>query len=127
MIKQMQLLGCMLALSLTSPLAVQAAPVAAQPESRHEDLIYKVSCLSKIGRCAFPAFSPDGKTVAFVAEMSGTPQLWTVPIEGGWPIRSRTSVTQSLVKNGPRKQIGYHCSCNPVASTGPFTWSAQMD
>ncbi len=82
---QMQLLGCMLALSVTSPLAVRAAPVSAQPESRHEDLIYKVSCLSKIGRCAFPAFSPDCKTVAFIGEMSGTPQLWTVPIEGGWP------------------------------------------
>ncbi len=31
------------------------------------------------------AWSPDGKTIAFVSNMSGRYNLWTVPTEGGWP------------------------------------------
>jgi dipeptidyl aminopeptidase/acylaminoacyl peptidase len=31
------------------------------------------------------AWSPDGKTITFVSNMSGRYNLWTVPTEGGWP------------------------------------------
>jgi len=31
-----------------------------------------------------PSFSPDG-LVAFVSDITGVPQLWQVPAEGGWP------------------------------------------
>jgi dipeptidyl aminopeptidase/acylaminoacyl peptidase len=31
-------------------------------------------------------FSPDGRTVAFTSDVSGRGQIWTVPIEGGWPV-----------------------------------------
>ncbi len=31
------------------------------------------------------AWSPDGKTIAFVSNISGRLNLWTVPAEGGWP------------------------------------------
>ena len=30
-------------------------------------------------------WSPDGKTIAFVSNMSGRNNLWLVPSEGGWP------------------------------------------
>jgi dipeptidyl aminopeptidase/acylaminoacyl peptidase len=30
-------------------------------------------------------WSPDGKTIAFVSNMSGRNNLWLVPAEGGWP------------------------------------------
>jgi len=33
------------------------------------------------------AWSPDGKTIAFVSNMSGRYNIWTVPTEGGWPIQ----------------------------------------
>jgi Tol biopolymer transport system component len=39
-----------------------------------------------IGDCSYPTFSPDGKTLAFVSNMSGTEQLWSVPLTGGWPL-----------------------------------------
>lgn len=73
-----RMFACLLALGCSM------APARAS-ESTHDELIYQVSCLAHIGRCGFPAFSPDEKTIAFVSSMSGTPQLWTVPIEGGWP------------------------------------------
>lgn len=32
-----------------------------------------------------PKFSPDGKTIAFVSDREGGPQIFTVPLEGGAP------------------------------------------
>lgn len=32
-----------------------------------------------------PSFSPDGHFVAFVSDITGVPQLWQVPVQGGWP------------------------------------------
>lgn len=31
------------------------------------------------------AWSPDGKTIAFISNISGANNLWTLPAEGGWP------------------------------------------
>lgn len=36
---------------------------------------------------AHPAISPDGKTVAFVATYEGPAELYTMPIDGGLPVR----------------------------------------
>jgi len=33
------------------------------------------------------ALSPDGKTIAFVAEYEGAPEVYTMPVEGGLPTR----------------------------------------
>ncbi|MEB3238492.1 MAG: S9 family peptidase [Candidatus Sericytochromatia bacterium] len=30
-------------------------------------------------------FSPDGRSLVFTSTVTGTAQLWTVPIQGGWP------------------------------------------
>ena len=46
------------------------------------DLVRK---LAQVKSCSSPSFSPDGRTVAFVSDMSGVPQVWTVPSGGGWP------------------------------------------
>ena len=32
-----------------------------------------------------PSFSPDGRSVGFLTDITGVPQLWSVPVEGGWP------------------------------------------
>src|SRR5688572_22989364 len=34
-----------------------------------------------------PAFSPDGKTIAFSAEYDGNVDVFTIPVEGGVPTR----------------------------------------
>jgi dipeptidyl aminopeptidase/acylaminoacyl peptidase len=41
--------------------------------------------MAKIGSCYSPAFSPDGLQLAFVSNLSGLPQVWTVAADGGWP------------------------------------------
>ena len=44
-----------------------------------------VAMMAKIGACWSPTFSPDGQTVAFISNMNGVPQIWTIPKAGGWP------------------------------------------
>jgi dipeptidyl aminopeptidase/acylaminoacyl peptidase len=37
------------------------------------------------------AWSPDGKTIAFISNISGRNNLWLVPVEGGWPTQLTVS------------------------------------
>lgn len=39
------------------------------------------------GSESHPAISPDGKTVAFVAEYEGPSEVYTMPVDGGLPVR----------------------------------------
>jgi dipeptidyl aminopeptidase/acylaminoacyl peptidase len=49
------------------------------------ELAASVARMARIGSCASPSFSPDGRRIAFVSTLSGVPQLWVVPTQGGWP------------------------------------------
>ncbi len=60
-------------------LAVGRAPAA-------DDLATTVSRMARVGSSRSPAFSPDGRTLAFVSNLSGVPQVWTMPATGGWPV-----------------------------------------
>ena len=44
-----------------------------------------VTVMAKIRRCSSPSFSPDGTRLAFISDLTGLPQVWTVPVTGGWP------------------------------------------
>ncbi len=46
---------------------------------------YTPEQLSLIRTVAESRLSPDGRTVAFVSDISGAMELWTVPAAGGWP------------------------------------------
>lgn len=41
--------------------------------------------MARVGSCSSPSFSPDGERLAFVSNLSGVPQVWTVSVAGGWP------------------------------------------
>ncbi len=32
-----------------------------------------------------PSFSPDGKRLTYLSDVTGVPQVWSVPVEGDWP------------------------------------------
>jgi dipeptidyl aminopeptidase/acylaminoacyl peptidase len=44
-----------------------------------------VALMAKVGASWSPSFSPDGRHIAFVSDMSGIPQVWTVEAKGGFP------------------------------------------
>ena len=54
---------------------------------RDADLVRIVERLAGIGFCSTPSFSPDGSRIAFISDLSGSPQVWTVAAAGGRPQR----------------------------------------
>jgi Tol biopolymer transport system component len=50
-----------------------------------DDLETTVARMARIGSASSPSFSPDGARLAFVSNLGGLPQVWSVPVEGGWP------------------------------------------
>src|SRR5437588_2880504 len=60
-------------------LAATASAFASDP------LTEAVERMARVGRSGSPSFSPDGSRIAFVSDLSGTPQIWIVSTQGGWP------------------------------------------
>src|SRR5215210_4335049 len=50
-----------------------------------DDLATSVARMAKVGACYSPSFSPTGDQLAFVSNLTGMPQVWTVEATGGWP------------------------------------------
>ncbi|HCI82496.1 MAG TPA: hypothetical protein DHW02_22710, partial [Ktedonobacter sp.] len=70
-----------------------------------EDLRISIERMAKIGSCSSASLSPGGLRVAFVSDLNGVPQVWTVATEGGWPDLVTTLDDQILsVSWSPRGQ-----------------------
>src|SRR6266571_9553836 len=50
-----------------------------------QDVAGVVARMARVGSALSPRFSPDGKWVSFISNISGVPQVWVVPAEGGYP------------------------------------------
>jgi len=46
---------------------------------------YDVEAYLNIRAASAVGLSPDGKTIAFLTNVTGSNQLWTIPAAGGWP------------------------------------------
>jgi len=44
-----------------------------------------VRSMAKVGGAWGPSFSPDGGEIAFLTNLSGSPQVWRMPVTGGYP------------------------------------------
>lgn len=65
--------------AITDPKQITSQANAAVEKSLTIEKLYMTR---QIGR---PTWSPDGKHVAFISNLSGRNNLWLVPAEGGWP------------------------------------------
>jgi dipeptidyl aminopeptidase/acylaminoacyl peptidase len=54
-------------------------------QSDADALTTAVARMARVGNCTSPSFSPDGSRLAFVSDLNGIPQVWTVAAGGGWP------------------------------------------
>jgi dipeptidyl aminopeptidase/acylaminoacyl peptidase len=63
-----------------------ATPATNAPAAKAKsDLAAAVARMARVGSANSPSFSPDGKWVSFISNMSGSPQVWVAPAEGGYP------------------------------------------
>ncbi len=62
-----------------------ATTVSAYLAIEENDVELAVARMAKIGFASSPSFSPDGSKIAFVTNISGLPQVWTMPTAGGFP------------------------------------------
>ena len=67
---------------ITDPKQI-TSKINAQVEQNQQSLSMEKLYMTRI--VGDTAWSPDGKTVAFVSNISGRQNLWLVPSEGGWP------------------------------------------
>jgi dipeptidyl aminopeptidase/acylaminoacyl peptidase len=72
--------------AVTDPKQIASKPNAqVEPKSLTIEKLYMTR---QVGR---PTWSPDGKQIAFISNMSGRNNLWLVPTEGGWPVQLTVS------------------------------------
>ncbi len=57
---------------------------------------------SHVGYEMFPRFSPDGKTIAFTGQYDGNTEVFTIPADGGEPLRVTYTATNSRDDLGDR-------------------------
>src|SRR5579863_7507944 len=78
--------------TLPAPQAVtDPKKIASKPNAQVEPrplTIEKLYMTRQVGR---PTWSPDGKSIAFISNLSGRNNLWLVPAEGGWPVQLTVS------------------------------------
>ena len=77
--------------SLPAPHAVtDPKEIASKPDARVERNL-TIEMLYMTRQVGGSTWSPDGKTVAFICNLSGRNNLWLVPSEGGWPMQLTVS------------------------------------
>jgi TolB protein len=77
--------------TLPAPAAItDPKQITSKPDARVEKTltIEKLYMTRQVGGSTW---APDGKTVAFISNLSGRNNLWLVPSEGGWPTQLTVS------------------------------------
>ena len=78
--------------TLPAPQAVtDPKQIASKPNAQVEPRSLTIERLYMTRQVGRPTWSPDGKSIAFVSNMSGRNNLWLVPAEGGWPVQLTVS------------------------------------
>lgn len=67
------------ALLLTATPALFASPVTGPT------LEARIIAMGKVNSASAPHYSPDGTQIAYITSLSGSPQAWIIPAQGGYP------------------------------------------
>ncbi len=74
--------------AITDPKQITSKPNANVEQNQQSLSIERLYMTRSVGATAW---SPDGKTIAFVSNISGRNNIWLVPAEGGWPTQLTVS------------------------------------
>src|SRR4030088_190487 len=107
--------------TLPSPQAVtDPKQIASKPNAQVEPrslTIEKLYMTRQVGR---PTWSPDGKSIAFISNMSGRNNIWTVSAEGGWP-------TQLTVSDQRQSSVAWSPDGKWIAYQSDYDGDEQWD
>jgi len=67
--------------SITDPKQIASKPNAQVEKNLSIEKLYMTRAIGGT------AWSPDGKSIAFISNISGRNNVWLVPAEGGWPVQ----------------------------------------
>ena len=71
------------------------------------------------------ALSPDGRTIAFLRDITGQPELWTVPVTGGQPMQITFATgVDAVVWTPDSRGLLYEADRNGNEQPGYFVISA---
>lgn len=74
--------------AITDPKQIASKPNAQVEQNQQSLSIERLYMTRSVGASAW---SPDGKTVAFISNISGRNNIWLVSAEGGWPVQLTVS------------------------------------
>src|SRR4030088_1968910 len=107
--------------TLPSPEAVtDPKQIASKPNAQVEPrslTIEKLFMTRQVGR---PTWSPDGKSIAFISNMSGRNNIWMVSAEGGWP-------TQLTVSDQRQSSVAWSPDGKWIAYQSDYDGDEQWD
>lgn len=66
-------------------LLLASAPLLAAEPPKDAELEARITAMGNIGAAYAPQYSPDGRQIAFITTLSGSPQAWMMPASGGYP------------------------------------------
>src|SRR5579885_2126603 len=78
--------------TLPEPIAItDPKQVSSKPNAQVEPRSLTIEKLFMTRQIGGATWSPDGKAIAFISNMSGRNNLWTVPAAGGFPTQLTVS------------------------------------
>jgi dipeptidyl aminopeptidase/acylaminoacyl peptidase len=66
-------------------LLLAAAPLHAADPTKDAELEARITAMGKVSSASSGQYSPDGKHIAYLTNVSGSPQAWIIPAAGGTP------------------------------------------
>ncbi|MDZ4047098.1 MAG: hypothetical protein U1E00_01955, partial [Pseudoxanthomonas sp.] len=78
-------MSCGLRVSLPLALLLAASPLQASEPPVDPALEARITAMGQVGSASGGTYSPDGKQIAYITSLSGSPQAWIIPATGGYP------------------------------------------
>jgi dipeptidyl aminopeptidase/acylaminoacyl peptidase len=103
--------------AITDPKQITSKPNANVEQNQQSLSIERLYMTRSVGATTW---SPDGKTIAFISNISGRNNIWLVPAEGGWP-------TQLTVSDQRQTRPTWSPDGKWIAYTSDFDGDEQWD
>jgi dipeptidyl aminopeptidase/acylaminoacyl peptidase len=100
-----------LRVSLPLALLLATAPALAADTPADAALEARITAMGKVTSASSAQYSPDGKQIAYISNVSGSPQAWVMPAAGGTPKQLTTgSDPVSGLRWSPDGKLAYAVS-----------------